>query len=211
MMKTKTASAVLAIIALTALSACTTDPKPNPTTSTTGTTTASTSPTPTPSTVAPPTPVTSNAPASSEQAIETAGQAAIAYFKMGNIIAQESGANPQRIAPFATDRALEVANAQAKNYATQQFKMIGFYNVTVSHDQSTASDLAQQNGTAVRFGEVILNTCVDISTAKFLDGSGNAVPDKDNLPRRVVNVTVGYNPADKTWKVVDTSGAPVAC
>lgn len=206
MMKTKTTSAVLAIIALTALSACTTDPKPTPTTSPS---TATASPTPTATTAAVPVPTKGNAPTSEQEAIASASTAAVAFVRMSNLVEEEGGANANRLDAFSFGASLDAAKSQANLYATQKAKRLGEYVVTVNPSLSSAHESIGPNGKKTPFGEANLNVCWDPSTSKTLKADGSVVPDRRQ--KGIVSMTVVYNAGDQTWKVGEHLESSVSC
>lgn len=209
MMKTKTATAALAIIALTALSACTTDPTPNPTTPGNSTTTATASPTPAATTVGPPAPTKATPPASEQEAIASASTAAVAFVRMSNLIEEEGGVNADRLDAFAVGASLDAAKAQANLFVTQKAKRLGDYVVRVDPSMSSARESLGPTGTKTPFGEASLNVCWDPTMSKTQKADGSVTPDQ--RLKGIVTMTVVYNPADQTWKVGEHLESRVSC
>jgi hypothetical protein len=144
--------AIIAIVPL-ALTACAPS-KP----STTRTASASSSPTP--------------AFDSDEAALKAATAAYAAYLKMSDTIAQEGGANPERIKPFATGEALATSLKSAKQFRDANAHSTG--STTFDNVKLQGTRYSGRNRVVVTF-----YACDDLSGVDVLDGSGKSITSPD--------------------------------
>lgn len=134
----------------------------------------SASPTPEPST----TPVF----ASEEEALAAAEEAYAAYLAVSDAIAQEGGANPERLAELVTAEWLEKEVAVFEQFANSGRRQVG---ATAAYGM-VLQQYSQSDGVA----DVITYVCADFSATSFLDSAGVDVTPVDRLA--TVTLQVGF-------------------
>ncbi|MHA7986189.1 hypothetical protein ACX9R5_10305 [Rathayibacter sp. CAU 1779] len=130
-------------------------------------------PTPTKSASAAATPLFS----SDEEALKAATDAYAAYLKMSDTISHDGGANPERIAPYATANA---AKLSAKSAA--QFRDAGAHSVGATAFQNVT--LQRQSDSSV-----IIYACEDVSGVDIIDSHGTSIVAADRQSRIPVAIT----------------------
>lgn len=117
-----------------------------------------------------PTPTSAHTPlfASDEEALKAATEAYAAYLKMSDTISHDGGANPERIKPYATGNAVDLALRSAQQYREAKAKATGA--TTFSNPQ-----LQQNNSSRITF-----YACEDTSDVQVFgpDGKSMAPPDR---------------------------------
>lgn len=125
---------------------------------------------PEPEVVPPPEPTSSPLFASDEEALAAATDAYEAYLKMSDLIAQEGGKEPERLAPYVTEEWLEQSVDFFNSFADSGRHQEGSSKVRDStlqqHYVETSGDTA-----------VVVYLCVDYASVKLLDQAN-----QDTLP-----------------------------
>lgn len=112
----------------------------------------------------PPTPSATPVFASEEEALAAAEQAYTAYLEMSNVISNEGGANPERIAPFVTEEQLPDELAGIALFVERRARSVG-----TSHAFGFVLQQLTQTGDGA---EITVYACVDVSGVKIVDDSG---------------------------------------
>lgn len=124
----------------------------------------------------PPQPTTAPVFASDEEALAAATDAYKAYLAMSDLIAQEGGKDPERIAPFVTEETLTEQVGQFLPYSQGALHSAGSTTFdSVALQQSVQS----LNGIA----EIEVYLCLDVSAVTVLDDSGSDVTPADRMSR----------------------------
>lgn len=122
-----------------------------------------------------PTPEPSSTPvfASEEEALAAAEAAYAAYLAVSDAIAQEGGANPERLADLVTpewlDKELDVF-AQFADSGRRQVGATSFRNMVLQQ-------ITQDTGGA----EIVTYVCTDFSATSFVDSSGTDVTSEERI------------------------------
>lgn len=127
-----------------------------------------------------PTPEPSATPvfASEEEALAAAEEAYAAYLAVSDAIAQDGGANPQRLADFVTPEWLEKEVAGFEQLAASGRTQTG----QTSARGTTLQQYSQEGAVAT----VIAYVCTDFSGTRFVDSTGADVTPVD----RIINVSL---------------------
>jgi hypothetical protein len=102
--------------------------------------------------------------ASDEDALAAATKAYAAYLQMSDLIAQESGANPERLAPLVTSKWLQNQVAAFGKFAKSGSHQDGTTSFKVSRLQQV---LEGERGQTT----VVIYVCTDLSSAQILNSS----------------------------------------
>jgi hypothetical protein len=102
--------------------------------------------------------------ASDEEALAAATEAYKAYLAMSDLIAQEGGKDPERIAPYVTEELLEQELLWNGAFATSRTHLAGNQNVRSTELQQISAESGQTF--------VAIYACVDVAAVKVLDESG---------------------------------------
>lgn len=157
-------------------------------------TTASQSPSSTP------TATTVGTPKTPDEAWSSATRTINSFVKVQYEIQADTGANPERMDPYATGSALEDVNQVAAGLAEKQITTTGKPKWTPNASVSTFGTLTLQAGSTIPNGIAYIRGCFDVSNQvpAYADGSRAPVSDLRIYP---VQFTVRYIPDDKAWKV----------
>ncbi|MGJ1428469.1 hypothetical protein ACR8AY_14650 [Clavibacter sepedonicus] len=119
-------------------------------------------------------------------------------------IQADAGADPNRIDPFATGTVLMQVKSVAAQLAEKKGTVTGAPIWTSDASTTTFGELTPAGGAPIANGVVYLKGCLDISnqSASNADGSPAPVSDQKVAP---VQANVRYIPAEKSWKVYETS------
>ena len=106
--------------------------------------------------------------ASDEEALAAATDAYEAYLKMSDLIAQEGGKNPERIAPLVSQDALPDQIQQFAPYQERSIRASG---------SSRFDSITLQQFMEIDQGvfEIVVYLCLDVTAVKVLDDSGKDV------------------------------------
>ena len=121
-----------------------------------------------PAVVPPPEQTTEPVFASDEEALAAATDAYTAYLAMSDLIAQEGGANPERIAPFVTEEALSDQVGQFLPYTQRSLHTVG----VTKFDRVTLQQSVEATPGVI---EVATYVCLDVSDVRIIDKSGTDV------------------------------------
>ena len=133
----------------------------------------------------PPTPSSTPIFSSEEEALAAAEEAYAAYLEMSNLIANEGGAQPDRIAPFVTAAQLPDELASSRNYSDNNLHSVGATQIT--------GLTLQQYLEAEDHAEVIVYACLDVTGARLIDASGTDVTPSGRAPQVTLEVTLQSN------------------
>ena len=121
-----------------------------------------------PSPIATPSPTFSSPVFASDEEVLAAAEAAYAeYLAMSDLIAQEGGVNPERIAPFVTEQQLAVELDGFASLVEAGVTQTGISRLVSSQLQSRA-DLRQH-------AQMIVYFCVDFGATSFIRQDGSKV------------------------------------
>ena len=118
-----------------------------------------------PAVVPPPEQTTEPVFASDEEALAAATDAYTAYLAMSDLIAQEGGANPERIAPFVTEEWLKKEIQGNRDLVASGRKLVGGVEVR-------STSVQQVFGDTVTPVTVVIYACLNPNGARLLDASG---------------------------------------
>jgi hypothetical protein len=138
----------------------------------------------------PPTPTATPIFASEEEALAAAEEAYAAYLEMSSLISSEGGADPERIAPFVTERRLDDELRGFGTLREADLRISG-------HVGFAALDL-QRYDQVGELVEVVFYACVDLSDRRVTDSEGRDVTPVDRqdlLVLEVVLVGTGDDPS----------------
>ena len=207
-MKTTTAQTILgtALVAATlALTSCTGGSTPNesPSPSTTATTQSpSATPTPTATSTA------IAAPTSEDQALKDAMIAVTAYGRALEETSQAKSVDTSKLRPVSKGAALKFAEDFVAAAAKDPTKYTGTTKVAFQDGYASNLTVGEQK---FEFGFADLSVCEDSSQVKGVLADGSPAPKADH-PKVLMQYTVEYDPAAKTWIVASISqGAVVPC
>lgn len=111
--------------------------------------------------------------ASDEEALAAAEEAYREYQAMSNLIINEGGRNPERIAPFVTEEYYEVELDAFAYFSDSLLRGIG--EATFDSIQ-----LQQTYATGTETAVVAVYLCLDVSATQIVDAEGNTVtPERD--------------------------------
>jgi hypothetical protein len=155
----------------------------------------------TPSTPPPtstPTP-TESAPifASDEEALAAAVEAYEAYLETSGEITADSGANPERIAPFVAESYLPEVLKSYQNFSRNSLRSSG----TSSIDTVSLSQVTDRDGGI----EVQLHLCHDVTATRILNANGDDVTPPDRQNRLPLEVEFESTEASSNHLVVSSS------
>lgn len=136
----------------------------------------------------PPTPTSPPIFASEEEALAAAEDAYAAYGEVSDLIAAEGGSDPERIAPFVTEDQLQNEMDAAAYYGDQQLHAEGRAATTKVELQQ----VSELNG----FVEIAIYVCIDVSSVRILDASGNDVTPVDREPIAALEVVLVGDASD---------------
>ena len=136
----------------------------------------------------PPTPSATPIFASEEEALAAAEEAYAAYSEVSDLIANDGGVDPERIAPFVTDEQLQNELDTAAYYRDHGIHSVG--SVTV------IKTVLQQANESVGTVEVAVYVCLDVESVRVLDNSGNDVTPSDRDPITALEVVLQGDAAD---------------
>lgn len=129
-----------------------------------------------PEVVPPPEPSTEPVFASDEEALAAATDAYKAYLAMSDLIAQEGGANPERLAPFVTSEWLAKEVEAAQSIAEKGRHLEG----GTAFDTVTLQQVEQlPDGLVV----VVLYACIDLTNVRLLETDGSLVNSSPDITR----------------------------
>jgi hypothetical protein len=170
------------------------------------------------STVSPtqvPTPTASpvDSPKSRDEAWLEATRTVADFVDVQFAIQADTGANPERIEPYATGSALKNVKDVAAGLAEKHITTTGHPKWSPNASASTFGDLIPPGGATIPNGIVYVRGCFDVSdqVPTYTDGSPAPVSSQRIYP---VQFNVIYLPTDRTWKVdslqniADQQGAP---
>ena len=103
--------------------------------------------------------------ASDEEALAAAEEAYAAYLAMSDLIAQEGGRDPERIAPFVTEQQLVVELEGFASLAANGARLDGASRLGSVELQDVAGDMTT----------VAAYVCIDYSAATYLRGDGSSI------------------------------------
>jgi hypothetical protein len=130
----------------------------------------------------PPTPTSTPIFASEEEALAAAEEAYGAYLEMSNLIANDGGAEPERIAPFVTEEQLPDELDGSKNYSDHNVHSTGATRITgVTLQQYLETDDQ---------AEVVIYACLDVTDARLVDAGGVDVTPASRAPQVTLEVTL---------------------
>lgn len=115
----------------------------------------------------PPEPSTAPIFASDEEALAAATEAYEAYLAMSDLIAQEGGANPERIAPYVTEEWLARELAGNKDLSEAGRRLVGNFEVSRATLQQVFDDANSVT--------IVAYMCVNPNGARVVDASGGEV------------------------------------
>jgi hypothetical protein len=118
--------------------------------------------------------------ASDADALKAATDAYAAYLKMSDTIAHDGGANPERIAAYASGRALERALADVKEYRARGVHTTG--NTRFDSARLQSVDV----GPPV---SIVVYLCDDVSDVDVLNRDGQSLVNPDRTARTPFEVT----------------------
>ena len=121
-----------------------------------------------PEVIPPPEPSTEPIFASDEEALAAATEAYKAYLAMSDLIAQEGGVNPERIAPYVTEEWLGQEVAAFKELFDSGNHQTGNITMSVAQLQAHSSDVDGVGSVAAYF-------CLDFSASEVVTAEGAAV------------------------------------
>jgi hypothetical protein len=127
--------------------------------------------------------------ASDAEALKAATDAYAAYLKMSDTIAHDGGANPERIADYASGRALERALANVKEYRAQGVHTTG--NTRFDSARLQSIDVGPP-------WSIVMYLCDDVSGVDVLNRGGQSLVSPDRNARTPFEVTVN---AGRTGRV----------
>jgi hypothetical protein len=186
-LRTSAAATMAGLCAVLLVAGCT---KPNPTAPTSASPTSTASPTVTPV----------GAPKSRDQAWTDATRTVARFVEVQYEIQADTGANPDRIALYATGSAFKNVKEVAAGLADKHITTTGEPKWTPSASASTFGDLTPAGGSTIPNGIVYVRGCFDVSrqVPKYANGSPAPVSNQRIYP---VQFTVRYLPNNKAWKV----------
>ncbi|MBF4570811.1 hypothetical protein ITJ57_18740 [Plantibacter sp. VKM Ac-2880] len=153
-------------------------------------------------------------PKTASEAIAVSKDAIIDFLTARAEIMEDSGAQPERIAPYATGPALEQLNGEAASVAQLTASIKGLPKWTVDTAQTTAGSITQADGTVTDNGVTYIRGCFDTSTQVGTRADGGELT-RPNRPNTPMEFQVHYSPEAKSWLVyalislTDKEGAPV--
>lgn len=109
--------------------------------------------------------------ASDEEALAAATEAYKAYLEMSDLIAQEGGKDPERIAPFVTEEWLEQELLWSAKLANSGKKLVGW--------QSLGTTVLQQYSADLDATRVVIYACVQSDQIRMEDANGTDVTPSD--------------------------------
>jgi hypothetical protein len=112
----------------------------------------------------PPTPSATPIFASEEEALAAAEEAYAAYLEMSNLISNEGGVDPERIAPYVTEEQLPEELDAAAYLSDNDLRVVG--QVRATH--AVLQQYSEHDGVA----EVAAYICLDVSDARAVDETG---------------------------------------
>ena len=169
-------TAALALLAAVALAGCST-PEPSPTATT-----------------------VTRAPlfASDAEALAAATKAYAAYLKVSDEISHDGGRNPERIKPYATGNALDLALKSAQQFRDADAHAIG---------ETKLSDVALQRSSD---DSAVVYACEDVSGVDIIGRDGTSLVPSDRRTRYSVQISValatGGRPVVDDDLAVDVEG-----
>jgi hypothetical protein len=104
--------------------------------------------------------------ASDEEALAAAEKAYAAYLAMSDLIAQEGGANPERMEAVAVGEALRTAVVDLNEFGTNRVRAVGSTTFRVDSLESVSGTEPVS---------VVIFVCDDVSSLDVVDGSGHSV------------------------------------
>src|SRR5690554_2465414 len=113
----------------------------------------------------PPEPTSEPVFASDEEALAAATDAYKAYLEMSDLIAQEGGKDPERIAPFVTEEWLEQELEGNKALAASGRHLVGSVKLT----GSALQQIYLESGSTV----IVIYSCVDPNGARVVTSDGD--------------------------------------
>jgi hypothetical protein len=140
-------------------------------------------------------------PKNAEEGIEGATEAATAYYALRTQIEVEHPADSSAIDAVAVGTAAEAVHESARKLVASGMTYAGEFTYDVTSDSYISSSTAP-DGTVYPFGTAHLVGCVDASGISATNADGSAVEMNPNS-RGILNLTVVYYPAEKTWLVQD--------
>jgi hypothetical protein len=131
----------------------------------------------------PPTPSATPIFASEEEALAAAEEAYAAYLEMSNLISSEGGEDPERIAPFVTERRL---SDELRGFGTMRDADVRIEGSTAFHviELQRYDELGNEV-------EVVFYACVDISDRRVIDRAGKDVTPPERADVLVLEVVLG--------------------
>jgi hypothetical protein len=120
---------------------------------------------------------------SDEEALKAATDAYAAYLKVSDEISHDGGANPERIKPYASGSALQLALKSAA-----QFRAANAHSVGATAFSGVRLQSAAEGGR-----RVAIYACEDVSRVDVLDASGASIvkPDRKTLSAFLVTLRAG--------------------
>lgn len=112
--------------------------------------------------------------ATEEEALAAAEEAYAAYSEVSDLISNEGGTEPERIAPFVTNEQLTREIETANYFASQGLRAVGRPRIT----KFDLQQFFEANGEA----EVVVYVCLDVSDVAVVDASGADVTPPDRAP-----------------------------
>jgi hypothetical protein len=121
--------------------------------------------------------------ASDDEALAAATKAYAAYLEMSDTIAHDGGANPERIKPFASGKALKLAMRSAEQYREASAHSVG---------ATTFSRARLQNLVDIPPGGLLISfyVCEDVSQVEVIDEGGVSLVSSNRPPEASLVITV---------------------
>lgn len=130
---------------------------------------------------------------SDKEALAAAEAALTAYWEMSNLISQEGGANPERMAAVVTSEWLEDESAYFEWFRAEQWRQVG----------ATVFDTVeiQQWFASAKSTTVVVTACFDSTSLSVLGESGTSVGVSDVLGRHRFEVVLHTSPTSDSLLV----------
>jgi hypothetical protein len=123
---------------------------------------------------------------SDEEALAAATEAYANYQQMADLIDNEGGLKPERIAPFVSERFLDTAIQQSEGFRERNLRSVGATTFMVDGVQSL--NLTDSNDTVVS-----LYICDDVSGVDVLDEEGTSLVSENRVAVTPFQVTFALN------------------
>ncbi|MEC5186102.1 hypothetical protein RCH12_003583 [Cryobacterium sp. MP_3.1] len=184
------------------LSGCTSTPNRPPTAAPTAS--ATTVPTSSPSASA----AIHEAPMSDAEAVSAAQDVVADFFTQRIVVNTADGAEPATLERVATGPALRLVTADAAEIAESKTVVTG--TITFAQTAAYSADLNGPDGQVYPFSAVNISGCQDGSSYQRTNEDGSAqemAPDRTS----VVDISVIFEPTQKSWLVYDINATGADC